>query len=326
MAWSIPTYAAHYMGGEPSAARVALFELCRAVNERQGAVGITKTQFYKANGTQGSDVASADFAKIKASGTNSLALRNMKRIRDAVVAMADSGKFTQASGRSSIMTKAALETIIGADVDADPIRPQEARFWQAMQDALDALIYAKVETLYATGDSTQTLSEFIAHDTTRALTWDEMLTYGDITDPAPYSTAGVGFFSSYSGPNYNVRRFSKVEDLKFVNTYQGVLQALDYRTGVSVYSGLTESALFWIGSSSTIDVLDYVGSSGAEVILPAASLDLSLNSTDYVDEEIEIPATNPFGSGGIDNRSVSVGWPVYAQFYIDIESLLTDQA
>lgn len=324
MPWSIPTYADTYMGGSPSAARVALFELCRAVNERQGAVGITKTQFYKASGALASDVASADFAGIRASGTNSLAFRNLRKVRDAVVAMANSGKFTQSSGRSSLMTKTALETIIGDDVDADPIRPQEARFWQAMQDALDALIYAKVETLYATGDSTQTLSEFIAHETTRALTWDEMLTYGDITDAAPYSTAGVGFFSSYSGPNYNTRRFSRVDDLKFVNTYQGVLQALDYRTGITVYSGLTESAIFTLGSAS-VDVLDYAGSSSAELIMPAASLDLSLNSTDYISEDIEIPASNPFGSGGIDARSVSVGWPVYAQFYIDIDSLLSDQ-
>lgn len=312
------------MGGSPSAARVALFELCRAVNERQGAVGITKTQFYKASGSLASDVASADFAGIRASGTACDAFRNLKKVRDAVVAMADSGKFTQASGRSSIMTKTALETIIGADVDADPIRPQEARFWQAMQDALDALIFAKVETLYATGDSTQTLSLFGA-DTTRALAWDAMLALGDTTDPAPYSTAGVGFICNYTGPNFNAKRFSRIDDLKFVNTYQGVLQALDYRTGVSVYSGLTESAILTIGSSS-IDVLDYAGSSGADVIMPAASLDLSLNSTDYISEDIEIPATNPFGSGGIDLRTVSVGWPIYAQFYIDIDSLLTDQA
>jgi len=58
------------MGGSPSAARTAMFELCRAVNEREGAAAQTKTEFYKADGSEAADLTSADLALIPCAGAD----------------------------------------------------------------------------------------------------------------------------------------------------------------------------------------------------------------------------------------------------------------
>lgn len=142
MPWTVPTYAGTYMGGAPSNARIALFELMRGVNERQGAMAITKTKFYKTDGTQASDLSMSDIQGIRATGVESNVEKNLKRVRDAIISMLDAGYFTEASGSAVAWTKSSMEIEIGADLDAGPIRPQEARFWQAMQDALDRMIYS----------------------------------------------------------------------------------------------------------------------------------------------------------------------------------------
>jgi hypothetical protein len=93
MAWTVPTYAGTYMGGTPSNARTAMFELCRAVNERQAALALTKTEFFKADGTEAADITLADILNIRAAGVESNAEKNLKRVRGAIIAMLAGASF-----------------------------------------------------------------------------------------------------------------------------------------------------------------------------------------------------------------------------------------
>lgn len=317
MPWSIPTYAGTYMGGSPSAARVALFELCRAVNERQDAVGITKTQFYKADGTLASDVASADFAGIQASGPGCNAFLNLKKIRDAVVAMANSGKFTTTSGGTTVLTKALLETAIGDDIDADPIRPQEARFWQAMQDALDALIYGKAVVTPATSwTGASQLRAASGSPATMQAAWASAIAdtpaissipVAEWTARASSPDAGIWdtAFNRYDLSNYSG---SVVAGSFQVNHFSECSSAVNWRVGPvygllgsgTVASPTTDtSTYYWTGTYSTGGNLD---------------LDIEILTS--------IPSLVPFSSPG---GRVSIVQPYAATFYIDLASVLSDQ-
>ncbi len=305
------------MGGSPSAARVALFELCRAVNERQGAVGITKTQFYKASGSLASDVASADFAGIKASGTNSLAFRNMKRIRDAVVAMANSGKFTTTSGGTTVATKADLEIAIGADLDADPIRPQEARFWQAMQDALDLLIYGKIDitgpSSYAGASMRRTATSFVskgaAWSAARAATPSSNALAFTQWSNGPASSPFTAALYDSANAKYDLSNYAGdiVAGEHLVQATNGSDIDIDWAVGTT--SGtLPQNAA---GGGSTHNAWQYWThsySTGGILYIP-----VQITTTE--------PALNPFVTLS-SNATVTSNRTI---FYIDLASVLSDQ-
>lgn len=144
MGWTVPTYDATRGTGDPAKWATAQFELCRAVNERQAATAVTKTTFYNAAGALAADRVIGDFDGMRITGTNSYVYLNLTKIRDAILAMIATGYYTDTAG-GTVWTKAALETAIGYDIDAAPSNIQDARFCQAMQDALDALIYVTRE-------------------------------------------------------------------------------------------------------------------------------------------------------------------------------------
>jgi len=147
MGWSIPTYAGQYALGSPSKLRTGLFELCRAVNEREAALGFTDgdlnplgriTKFTKTNGTTAINVSMADILNLPCTGINSYAETNMKLISGRIKSLCPA--FTTISGGTTPYTVSSLETAIGASLD-NPTRFNEARWWQACQDALDLLIH-----------------------------------------------------------------------------------------------------------------------------------------------------------------------------------------
>lgn len=143
MAWSISTYAGLRVNGPVLNCRLAMFELCRAVNERQDSIGMTKTLFYKADGSEASYISYSDLLGMRITGPSSKVGSNLERIQDSVKALVNTGYFVTSSGGDTAYTLSSLETAIGTNLVSTPKRIQEARFWQAQKDALDLLIYCK---------------------------------------------------------------------------------------------------------------------------------------------------------------------------------------
>lgn len=145
MAWSIVTYAGTRATGQPSAYRTAMFELCRAINERETAMGapitgLGLTTFYKADGTQTSNISMAQLEYLPCSGANSLAARNLEKIRTWITVTAPN-YFTQGTGETPLVTESWLSTQVGYDLTQACPKVNDAAHWQALQDALDLLVY-----------------------------------------------------------------------------------------------------------------------------------------------------------------------------------------
>lgn len=311
MAWTIETYAGTYMGGQPSNARTAMFELCRAVNERQGAIGITKTLFRKANGSTVADLTTDDLAQIKCVGASSNAFLNLKSIRDAIISMVDAGYFLETSGGTP-WTKANLEADIGTDLDADPIRPQEARYWQAMQDALDRLIYAsrEVPSGFAYNNQNYQGRSF----TTAQDAWDDRrYTTGPIASPSAFwriTTPASNFSAEVrTGSDYDL----------VVPAYQGTAVGGAYQ--ISTINDASIDVDYSIGSySETL-------AAGAPLVSGAwkefLGVDLALNDTTTATLSITTsePSTTPLAGDDIVSATL-----LQARVYFDIASVLTDQA
>jgi hypothetical protein len=290
---------------------VALFELCRAINERQAATATTKTQFYKADGSLASDVALVDLAGIRASGTGSLAFLNLKKIRDAVVAMADSGKYTTTSGGTTVLTKTSLETAIGADIDADPIRPQEARFWQAMQDALDALIYAKAVVTPETSFTGASQARIVNSYPSAQAAWTAAIAATPVGATLPVAEWSSNFASASAG----IRDTSK--NRYNLSTYLGDIVAGSFQ--VNNRNDSTTSIAWTIGtvtgsmSAGTTDTSTYYWTGSYST---GGNLDISMSI------DTSIPALVPFSSPG---GTVQISQPYATTFYIDLASVLSDQ-
>lgn len=139
MAWTYSTYAGTYAIGENGSIKYGMFELSRAINERQGYVGITKTQWYKADGTQAADIAITDLVGLQIASANYKT--NIDRIYTAIRAMASSFKV---SGTSlTAYSTGTLETAIGATLTPtlSNVNIFQAALFQVAQDALDLLLY-----------------------------------------------------------------------------------------------------------------------------------------------------------------------------------------
>lgn len=174
MAWTIENFEGVYMGGQPSNARVALFELCRALNQRERAAGFEVTEFYKADGTLTDSITLEDLANIRATGEDSPTWLNLKKIRLGIENLVQgtgnvglgSGKVwardegaalpyyvwttAEAAGAVRVAIEDQLDIDIGASLGtiwSDVLfrhRPQDYRYFEHLRIALDALRYIRV--------------------------------------------------------------------------------------------------------------------------------------------------------------------------------------
>jgi len=312
MGWTVSTYAGTKMGGQPSNARTAMFELMRGVNERQGAVNITKTQFYKTDGTLGSDLASSDIAEIEAFPPSQRAFLNLKKIRDAIIAMSNSGKFTTTTGGSTQWTKATLETAIGTDLDADPIRTQEARFWQAMQDALDLLKFGR---LAFSGTLSGTSMKREGTGATKGIAWAAAVS----DTPTPSSTVNEAYWENFGGLASIYDNVFTVVDL---TNYSGTIIGGEYRIQVGNGSDID---IDWTAGDITGSLAQ--NASGGGSIYNVVHSWTNTYSTGAplsipISIDTAVPASNPFITLS-SNVFVRIVSPV---FYTDLATILTDQA
>jgi len=334
MAWTIPTYAGTYMGGSPSNARTAMFELMRGVNERQGALGLTKTEFFKSDGSESADLSISDLINIRTTGVDSYSFLNLKRIRDAIIDLVNGGYFTETSGQSAILTKASLETAISGDLDPDPIRPQEARFWQVMQDALDRLIYAygTFQFLPSTdtknGTQSNTESTLAAAWTGRA---DNTLT------ASLFKNKCFLWYTTTSGAN---NKAYVVDSSDLIYKFDEFIPAgyLSGNPAVQVYGVIAESwaqlnSITLLGSGNTFNS----PSATVDFVVDGVSQTKAFNDTTSYYTQISSPSITADFTITIDAEAAPgtwvaataglYGWSVYLiHTYIDLATVLTDQS
>lgn len=140
MAWTIETFAGTEATGEPAGWRVAMFEFCRAINERESCFPLALTQFRKANGTLASNPALSDFIGMEVTGD--YALENWEKIMGWIVN--NLNRFTTADDGVTQWTKTTLEE----DIDMFAFLPAprwatDALFYQQCKEAFDRLIYGR---------------------------------------------------------------------------------------------------------------------------------------------------------------------------------------
>lgn len=148
MEWSTTTYAGKYALGSPSRYRTSMFELCRGVNERELAIGLTSssfprplTKFAVTTGSNKSNVTMDDLYLLPCCGVGNKAAFNLNTIRNGIVSLAS--MFTESSTSFTLWTTETLSDAVGFDLSQPAERVNQAAFWQACQDALDLLIYAR---------------------------------------------------------------------------------------------------------------------------------------------------------------------------------------
>lgn len=134
--WTISTFSGLKANGPDSNWRIGMFELCRAVNEREFG---SKTEFFKGDGTEGSDLTYADFLGLKMGPASA----NLQRIQFAITSLCL--QFTETSGGDDFWTVSSLEAAIGSELTLAPTSATDSRFWQAQKDALDRLLYTQAE-------------------------------------------------------------------------------------------------------------------------------------------------------------------------------------
>lgn len=147
MAWTISTYAGTRATGSPSNYRTAMFELCRAVKERSAAISgttVSTVNFLKADGTITNAPSMADLYLMRCTGANSYAETNLVAVRNFITNTLTAGRWMTSDGGPTAYTVASMESAIGASLDV-PTKVNEARAWQAYQDALDRMVYAYTE-------------------------------------------------------------------------------------------------------------------------------------------------------------------------------------
>lgn len=358
MPWTISTFAGLKANGIDSNWRVAGFELFRALNERQAAIGFAKTQFYKADGSQASDVTYAQLDGLKTSvGAGGRAITNMTRLQSGITAMVTAGRFTVASGRSTAWSLATLEAAIGTSLHDAPDGPVDTRFWQAQKDALDLLIYAK-QFVFTSSDLTglddgghlqnsappspvplpgstpdftiedawaDALGAFPTYSSPYNCAWGGHVYYQEITGYAPFIESGAEIRTPTSVyvPN---------------GTFSGVLTDVDFTVRASAHKDnlaveWTDDLVYEIGSG-TLTLSPFIGANQPYTVAGAAAdiAAFGAGGNCVVTLSHTPPATCPFTytfGGDYDHRnggmSIGVG-PYLATYFFDIAAELTDQA
>lgn len=319
MTWSVPTY--HHTNAMDDDAdpawRVALFELMRAVNERQLALGATAfTQFYKGDGTQGYDLALTDLAGL---GLTSLNTRtNLTRIRDWIIA--NLGRFTTTNGGTAVWTKATMETDIGTDLDASPVIPLDSRYWQAMQDALDRMVYAYSEltpygTAYNGYGSNPGVSASTAQDA-----WDDRTNYA--SGPPQFNYGPAGWIIG-SGSRATI--FESID----INFRFGVSTSAATLLGTGIDSFYEYTADFDHVTIGSIDFDidgDTITISGGGSGTAPATFTSGVELSRVLSVDTAEPSTVPFSGMSAPSPGRIRLYITRLKIYHDLASILTDQA
>lgn len=329
MAWTTPTYAGQWAYGANGVLKTALFELCRAVNERQDCLGLTKTSFAKADGTPGTDLVLSDFTNMFTSGPSSQPFAiNCRSIMAAIKALAP--RFCPTSGIATPYTVGTLETAVGLGTFLDePRKANDPLFFQQCQDALDLLIYAQASGSFSI------LSALVKErrantvvDTDREVVWDSAAG-ATPTNPAFGSIQVFYEYALFAGGDYSNCVIANEFESASINltNLEGVITAAQYRGQLKCPLGADYggSMTAYIGSTSfsgTVGIGDT-----QNITQTADETEMTIGGITDVKVTCDIPAScplDPLVSSGDSARVefAPLGWVAY----FDIAAELTDQA
>lgn len=331
MGWAIDTYNGLKTNGPDSNWRLGMFELCRAVNERQGALGTTKTVFFRGDGSESSDLSYADFLGLVTTTVDfgNEVFANLQRIQAAIVAMLP--LFTVDQGRSDAYTLGTLEAAIGTSLSDDPIRANEARFWQAQRDALDLLIHAWRTVPFGWLNARHDIRQGGAEGTQQAA-WDAML-----GDPVVINLPSIGVNGWSMGEFGALSAFQCVSQVSSTSPghyptlnlsgVKGMLTEVWYRIDYNklfVADYQTSALTITIGSTACPSA-GFTGTTKTE-FFQGSIADLATESVVDISVDGGLPLTVPFDLTTDGEVASLQGQVRTATVYHDIDSLLTDQS
>lgn len=320
MAWPTPALDGLLLT-DNSNGRRWLHALCQALNEREGCLGMPKTEFLKADGTEAADITFADLEGGWIGGANDCAITNLGRCMTGLKAMLTVtsvnpfntySQFVNSSGSGgSSYTLAALQTAVG--LGAFPNAPDswiDLNFWRQLQDAFDLLIYCRKELPIARGNVSQRTGSGV----------DVAAAWADAYADTPSTVGGGSFTSNHLG---------FVSSNVFATFREGPTTVGVNSTALA--GVLTDSYLYCsmicdaygspFPAGWTIGGIHITSTTNALV----ATTDITLGANDSIsfDCDSAAPSSVPLPNPGSFNGAGTVQW---ATLYYDIATELTDQA
>lgn len=320
MAWPTPALDGLLLT-ENSNGRRWLHALCQALNEREGCLGLTKTEFVKADGTEAADISFADLEGGWIGGANDCAITNLNRCMTGLKAMLSETAvnpfntyyhFLNSSGSGgSSYTLAALQTAVGLGAfpnEADSWT--DLNFWKQLKSAFDLLIYCRKELPIARGNVSQRTGSGA----------DVAAAWADAYTDTPSTVGGGSFSSNHLGfvASGVFATFREGPTTVGVNStaLAGVLTESYLRCQMNCDAHGSTFPAGW-----TIGGIHITSTTNADV----ATTDITLGANDSIafDSDSSAPSSVPLPNPGFFNGPGSVLW---ATLYYDIETELTDQA
>lgn len=306
-----------------------LYALRRAVYQRKAAMGYTLGS--------GDAVALEDGVGLDLFGAD---LRDLLQgVRDDIQAMVEDPQteayFVTADEGDTAVTMAWLESQTGLDDPGDPTVPgqdgvdvRNAAHWEFCRAALDLLIYAKVVFSDIKTEGTWDLSErgYIAYGETQEQAWDGVVAATPTTITS--NPRGPDGLRDGDPPSiFWANGSSEIQGYGYINTF------LQITIPTGKFDGSASSGLlsYGVGSARSLSggsiVVSLPGgnshtfdtdSVSAKTVSPVISADQVLTFT-FPSE----PSSSPFEVQDICYRQL---YPTSYTFYLDLSSVLTDQA
>ena len=332
MGWSITDYSGLKANGPDSNWRLGMFELCRAINERQFG---SKTEFFKGDGSHGANVTYGDLFGLNSSESQCGA--NLYLIQSAIVSMCT--RFTQTSGGDDFWTKAILEGAIGESLSESATGPLDSRYWNAQRLALDRLLYTQASGDAAFVSGTGSRSRFLFEDpswfpNTGDEAWGDLSYYtGSRTTPGvAMSMSGPGSaFNTY----YASASSSSVAHIPLLPVIPSGIVKIKYYVNIANQTKIGTAGPYEPGyhvGTATGTISWASGSYYRTVEIETSEDDLSSDGLVSISIDDGIPTTNPMphltGTGGAhlyNSPSFLTATLDRAKAYYDITSLLSDQ-
>jgi hypothetical protein len=336
MAWPTPALDGLLLT-DNSNGRRWLHALCQAVNERQLALGLSLTEFVKADGTEDADITFADLEGGWIGGPDDCAITNLNRCMAAIKSMLTQvttvGTFDtfleSAAYGATAWTLSSLQTDIGLGAFADEATDwAELKFWKQMKEALDRMTFCRKVSVASGGSVKKKAGGPYLNDIEQS--WDDAVADTPASDTWAFTKqAGIFNYGNRSGFDVSAGVDMLVESkCFFVNACLGSLEEAYYNV-IAVATAYVAPA--WELGPVGGTMVSFADSFSGNV----AGADLALASSNQSEYgfTFTLPGTVPPGS--VTSPPSGAGsftgyWcylnAQYADFYIDITAELTDQS
>lgn len=332
MAWPTPALDSLIYTSSGKGA-VWLHALCRALNERQGVLGKTKTQFIKSGGGEGADLSLADVQALWIGGASDGAITNLHRVMAGLKALVETTigpglttrPFMTSSGSSGpAYSLTSLQTAVGLGSFPDEADSwTDLNFWQQLKESFDLLIYCRAQ-LGVTID----INEYVTPTPQAAFqdAWDDALA---ATPTLLEYDNLVGSRTGFTGPFLGHRLSSFGSFPSITQSYQIRVPSGNASLNASHLSGSLTESYYNLRNGIHPDYPDEwtLGSHSLTTVtdgdLSTTDLSIGVNNSIAWGATAVVPTTVPSRTGD-NNDSTAV--LAYAMLYFDIAAELTDQA